>query len=926
MPDNPLLGLYAPIPQSDLPMGPHGVPRITIPATGPKQDGGGDNPLLGLYAAPQPQKPEANPLEQLYTPQTEARPEPMAAAKAIGQVVAPEITKAVTGEQAPPPQELPEQGKIPQVEQGAGPAVVEAAGMIPGPEVMLGGKAAALATAAAKQEDLFKGITALKNILSPSSTPLGKVAATGLRKATGQAAQTTEQTRAALQPFEQKIQALAPQQRLDLLGYMEGRSKGKTIPDLDLQEYANQFRNEMDSRKERIKLQGIEAGVIEDYVTHFWQDRNAAKEFVKGFQSKQGSGRSLKERTIPTIEEGIRAGLKPVSDNPTEIAMRYVTSMDRHLGLRAMLDAGEAAGHVQYFGLKDLRDVPDGWVALGGMADKLGSKAYAPKDWATIWNNFVSKGLLGDPNIGDAYDAFRNLSNLTTQTILSFSGYHAVTMAKEAIASDMVKGISEVVGGLRRLEADKVLSGVVSVATAPKAFIQKARTGKKLQEVYLGRTPNTIDPRDLPNWAKMADIYGEAGGRGVGKAHAFDYSFTPAGSFAAAWKKGYLKAEMRQAPGTFTSAFKEEAQKVWNAGGERGAAYKAGAKAMQTAKSTTNLISRAMSTVMGPLFEKYIPLLKNGAFADEFSSWLSMNPQAGHEEQVAFATKLIDSIDNRFGEMIQDNIMWHTSFKQIATVGMLSYSWNLGSFRLMAGGGKDILASKGRAFDPTSEHYSPNAAWIVAYPMAVAEAAALYQYLKTGKPPEKPMDLVFPQTGGTSPGFGQHGTVPQLGILPGYEKEPHGWVVNGIINEAMNKANPFARLLYSALMNKDWKGDDIIRPHPSTPEWLSDYFGYVLHSMVPITLGRMIQGEAPGSAMGLPEQLLGIRPAPIDIQDPEGYRKGMMGIEARRWKKKLDYDRKHNLFSRDPVKNEQKYQAEIEALKEKERKYGGPQQ
>ncbi len=851
----------------------------------------------------------------------------MAAAKAIGQVVAPEITKAVTGEQAPPPQELPEQGKIPQVEQGSGPAVVEAAGMIPGPEVMLGGKAAALATAAAKQEDLFKGVTALKNILSPSSTPLGREAAKGLRKATGQAAQTTEQTRAALLPHEQKILSMQPQQRLDLMGYMEGRSKGKAIPDPDLQEFADEFRNQMDSRKERIKLQGIEAGVIEDYVTHFWQDRNAAKQFVKGFMAKQGSGGSLKERTIPTIEEGVRAGLKPVSDNPVEIAMRYVTSMDRHLGLRAMLDAGESAGHVQYFGLKDLKDVPDGWVALGGMADKLGSKAYAPADWARIWNNFVSKGMRGNADMGDAYDAFRNMSNLTTQTILSFSGYHAVTMVKEAIASDMVKGISEVVGGFRRLEADKVLSGVASVATAPKAFVQKARTGKKLREVYLGRTPNTIDPRNLPNWQKMADIYGEAGGRGVGKEHAFDYTFSSLGSFASAWKRGYLKAEMRQAPGTFTSAFKEEAQKVWSAGGERGAAYKAGAKAMQTAKSTTNLISRTMSTVMGPLFEKYIPLLKNGAFADEFASWLSMNPQASHEQQVDFAIKLIDSIDNRFGEMIQDNIMWHTTAKQLATIGMLSYSWNLGSFRLMAGGSKDILTSKGRAFDPTSEHYSPNAAWIVAYPMAVAEAAALYQFLKTGKPPEKPMDLVLPQTGGTAPGFGQHGTVPQLGILPGYEKEPMGWIHNGIVNEAINKANPFARMLMQALLNKDWKGDAIVRPDPSVPEWLSDYFTYVLHSMVPITLGRMVQGEAPGSAMGLPEQLLGIRPAPVAEQDPEGYRRGMLGMETTKWLKKLRYDYKHGIYG-DPNsdKARQKYNSEVQKAKAKQSQYGGPQQ
>ena len=99
------------IPESELPIGPSGVPRITIPALGP-------TPKEGQQV--QPVQP----------------PSPTDVAKAAPRILAPEITKAVTEEPGPPTSILPEQGKIPRVDPDYGPAAIEAFGFLPGPEAL----------------------------------------------------------------------------------------------------------------------------------------------------------------------------------------------------------------------------------------------------------------------------------------------------------------------------------------------------------------------------------------------------------------------------------------------------------------------------------------------------------------------------------------------------------------------------------------------------------------------------------------------------------------------------------------------------------------------------------------------------------------------------------------------------------------------
>ena len=68
------------------------------------------------------------------------------------------------------------------------------------------------------------------------------------------------------------------------------------------------------------------------------------------------------------------------------------------------------------------------------------------------------------------------------------------------------------------------------------------------------------------------------------------------------------------------------------------------------------------------------------------------------------------------------------------------------------------------------------------------------------------------------------------------------------------------------------------------------------------------------------EELTGIRPGPLYEQDPEGYRRGMTAMQTSKWIKKLDYDLRNGLISKE------QHDAKVRAAREKQLKYGGPQQ
>jgi hypothetical protein len=715
----------------------------------------------------------------------------------------------------------------------------------------------------ARGKDVLKP---LEKILSPQTvSPIAGEAEASIRSFGGQAARDTATTAAEMEPYHKAVNALPDVDRLDFLHYVEGNPSLTGAVPPQLRPFADKLKDAFELRK--TKLQALpstqQAQFIEDYFPHFWQDPAAARAFANKFgtgASKQGSGASLRKRTMPTIADGIVAGLKPLTTDPIEATMRYVTSMDRFIASTSVLDAAKANGTVKYIRPKTMGAsghpesfrVPDGWVAIKGRGarDATGAQAYAPADWARLYNNFIDQGFLGSETWGRPYEAMRNAGNAITAMELGFSGYHAFTMANEAVISEVARGISQIVGG-------KPIRALGTIASAPAAPIRTALRGHKAEQVYLGRTPGTPDMR------KIVDLQTAAGGRAVGRSHAADYTFSAMGSFWTSFRRGALKQELRQSMQNIADR-----------------------PIVGTAKEGGKMIGRIMQTVAQPVFEKYIPKLKNGAFYDTMHSWLEVHPAASYDEQVAAARQIWDSIDNRFGEMVQDNIFWDQHLKQVSQLAMRSYSWNMGTIREIGGGVRDVskvITGQGE--------WTPKASYVIALPIVVATMNAAYQYLKTGKGPESVEDLVAGRTGGTAPGFGGRGTVEERIALPGYQKDVFGWY-NDWLQEARNKIATGPSMVAQGLAGKDWRGDLIAQPDADVPQWLADYFTWVGNSMGPISVRQLMKGEKEDSAISTPEMLMGLRPAPAFLQDPEGTKRGMSAIERRRWKSKARHDRR----------------------------------
>ncbi|HEY3638388.1 MAG TPA: hypothetical protein VGK90_09565, partial [Rhizomicrobium sp.] len=318
---------------------------------------------------------------------------------------------------------------------------------------------------------------------------------------------------------------------------------------------------------------------------------------------------------------------------------------------------------------------------------------------------------------------------------------------------------------------------------------------------------------------------------------------------------------------------------------------------------------RVLDTVAAPLFDEYIPRLKNGAMMSQLSDWLHANPGATAEQKLSAARKIVDSIDNRFGEMVHDNIFWEKTWKEGLMAGMLSYSWNLGTAREVGGGLLEVpraVMGRGKTLNLKGDinELSFKGAYAIALPIVWGAFAATYQYLKTGKQPADLRDVVNPQTGGVDPKTGQPERLATFGymkdIVEGYQKL--------VLEKApgqffWNKLNPGILMgleLVSVSMGMgglDWRGDPITHPQLNDPllkSAISQAFEVVqsfAEEHAPISY-KSIMERPKGTHIGVGERVLGMREASSFRVDPERAIRTKQAVIERRETARKAHERK----------------------------------
>lgn len=684
-----------------------------------------------------------------------------------------------------------------------------------------------------------EGASTLINPLAKIFNPAGisesaKDMATAIRQGRGPAAQKTAQIQDGLEKFGKSFGGMSDADHLSFIHYMETRSSGGELPEnlKEMQPAADLIKDIYAKMGDEMRKAFPDVGLRKDYFTHQFEDQKAADKFFSDWVSKQGSERSLKSRAFPTLEEAMEAGLKPKSTNPIETVMNYVMNMNNLIAAHKTVELAKEAGIADYF---PKGEQPDGWVPMNGnLAEQGGKILYAPEDAARVYNNDISEKASGPA--GDIIDAYQRTNNFVSKLVLGLSGYHFTATTMASMASDVAQG---------------TLKGTMRAFTP----LVETRQGSNLINGYLGRTelpPELQKTLDLAVKNNTINVkqqdYWKAG---------------PAKDYIDAFKTGSLSTELKAAGQTLKDN-----------------------PVTGPVRILANEVGRVMDTVSKPLFDYYIPRLKISANIAELHAWLEKNPDATLEEQDRAAQDIGNSIDNRFGEMMRDNLFWHQLTRQTLQLALLSYSWVTGAARMVKGTTDIAQTALGKIGIMEGKQLSSNARYLLGMAATYAVVNGARSYIGTGQAPDEWKDFVYPRTGGVTP-QGKD----ERELLPSHIGQFTNYLHSGL-GELGNELSPGLKLMYHITSNSDFRGLPITNENNS---WFSsqrwgDYLKYVLGENTPIGIKNFLQGEKKGSNISTLEQTLGARPAPRFITDPEGYDAMMKRTNDKAYQRKLRSD------------------------------------
>jgi hypothetical protein len=278
------------------------------------------------------------------------------------------------------------------------------------------------------------------------------------------------------------------------------------------------------------------------------------------------------------------------------------------------------------------------------------------------------------------------------------------------------------------------------------------------------------------------------------------------------------------------------------------------------------LLPTVMDRIQKPIFEYLVPRQKLGVFFDMARDALDKNPNMPLAERRLVLGKLWDSVDNRMGEMVYDNLFWNRALKDGLMASVRSVGWNLGTFRELLGGAKDIkdiYRNKGLT-DRTS--------YIIALPFMTSVIGSTLNYLYTGEGPRDMKDSFFPRTGRTRP----DGSEDRLS-LPSYMKDVYEYYhdLSGFAkygsnptNTLQNKMHPLLSLISQMINNKDFFGATIRNPTSPVVMQIQDEANYIVKQLAPFSLRNYQQQSKVkdieptlGGYLTSPS-MIGITPAP----------------------------------------------------------------
>ncbi len=642
---------------------------------------------------------------------------------------------------------------------------------------------------------------------------LAKMSAETLRIELAKTARAKELLYDSLKGARKTLDRYSKQQSLDFIDKLEtGNVDGES------KQFAQIIKDALQSRWSQIQEIKKSEAYIENYFPHIWKDPEKAGETLAKYFGKrplEGTKSYLKQRKIPTVKEGVALGLEPVSYNPVDIVMARIVDMDRFLMAHNVIDQFKEDGLWKFIKMGD--KLPSGWKFID---DKIARTfqfseiakglilrgSYAmPEQSALILHNYLSPGISSNP----IYQGIRMAGNSLNQVQLGLSAFHATFTSMDAITSKAALSLQKIFTEPTLLGKAGALARFISTPiVGPYYTIENFVRGNKLLTDYYKKNP------EIP---EMVDALVKAGGR--------------------AQMDSFYKNN------SIESMFKALRQ-----GNLVGAAI----------RTPWAMIEALAHPIMGYL----VPRQKLGVFSDMASHILNTAERENWTERevVQHLQEAWDSVDNRMGQMVYDNLFWNKTLKDLGMASTRSLGWNLGTIREVGGGLKEFGTipfkygyQKFKGEQPDFE-MNPKMAYSIALPFVIGMWGAMIYYLYNGKGPETLLDYYYPTDA-------QGNRIS----LPSYMKDVFAYKTQPVQTVA-NKLHPLLGAILEMIQNKDYYGSEIRNINDPIVKQLEDSLGFMAKQFEPFSLSGAMKANQQGAGLGSQAaSFFGFMPAPSYI-------------------------------------------------------------
>lgn len=610
--------------------------------------------------------------------------------------------------------------------------------------------------------------------------------------------------------------------------YRRYESGDKFANDPELAKIADRYRqwNAM------IFMQDLDHGILydpeENYLFHTFDNSNEFRQWAdQTFGKKWGDPGFMKDRQFSMYEQAINANFKPRFDNPEDLMLARQHASD------IAMSKVQALEELQRFGLAVKK--PPG-VKADQFRPKFpavfrrspnGDNFYVHEQAGQIlFNAFDSKSLWADKSLGGS--TFRGMMAVKNSIVplrLGFSLFHALHVLHIANADMTALSLKGALTGTQGVVKTGV-DFVKGVLLLPNAW-QNARIGAGIVDAWKGLVPEAeLTEADRQNLTYMSE---------GGFVPIMDHHWNTGA--IAQFKKGIAQA--------------------------KGGAASGGVKAVWHAPWAL------MEGLQAPLFQAWIPNLKAASYLKNVAGALKSDPSLYDnplKRRQAFR-RIAQSVDNRYGEMNYETLLWKKWAKDLAVLNTLSLGWQLGFLREYGGGGLDLgqFAVRGERMQSIKEGKLDRALFASTYTATALGYGGLLTWAMTGQPPQELTDYILPRTGELN----SDGSPARVNTMfytrefqSIYKHVQAKGLGKGLTELAESKASGVVGLFAELYRGVNSFGQQIRDPGDPAYKRLEESLAYAMTDMEPIAFKSM-QGDLPSKARAV----LGFTPAPAFMTD-----------------------------------------------------------